>query len=189
MLPIKVIRSTPAAGINNSIRSCIRGNTSLLKSNIFTARNSSCGKVMFSQASVCSGGGSVGGIGISHASWTYPTPFWTYLLLTSGGHLWRPVQTCSLKALISPPQWYWHLVALKLWLASGMLSCSLKSLRPYISIHYSKWKHVPSLFIFLLIPLTVTIFRLNSNKTYSAPNWLLDHHQSMLIDTKIAILF
>ena len=110
MLPIKVIRSTPAAGINNSIHSCIRGNTSLLKSNIFTSRNSSCVKVMFSQPSVCSGGGGVGGIGISHASWTYPTLFWTYptpgipcpLLLTSGGHLWTSVQTCSLKAL-SPP--------------------------------------------------------------------------------------
>ena len=37
-----------------------------------------------------------------------PTPVWTYrvrldipmpLLVTSGGHHWRPVQTCSLEAL------------------------------------------------------------------------------------------
>ena len=35
---------------------------------------------------------------------TYPFP----LLLTSGGHHWRPVQTCSLENLPTP--WYWHLV-------------------------------------------------------------------------------
>ena len=111
MLPIKVIRSTPAARIKNSIRSCIRGNTSLLKSNIFTFRNSSCGKVMFSQPSVCSGGGGFWRdryitciMDIPYPLLDIPYP-WDTLpppLLTSGGHLWTSVQTCSLKAL-SPP--------------------------------------------------------------------------------------
>ena len=159
MLPIKVIRSTPAAGINRSIRSCIRGNTSLLKSNIFTTHNSSCGKVMFSQASVFfGGGGGVGGIGISHAPWTYLPPWHTlptcylHLVVISG-------QTCSLKALIPPTVLkfigrYWSR-----WLASYW-NAFLSFLRPYISLHYSKWKHVPSLLFFFInsVGRAVTIF-------------------------------
>ena len=43
---------------------------------------------------------------IPYPSWTYPTPHSPPseipcpLLQTSGGHLWRPIQTCSLKALL-----------------------------------------------------------------------------------------
>ena len=51
---------------------------------------------------------------------TYPPPPHTHtsdlgtylplpLLLTSSGHHWKPVQTCSLEDL-PPSYWYWHLV-------------------------------------------------------------------------------
>ena len=53
-----------------------------------------------------------------HGTWL-PTPSpWTWdlrtytpspLLLTSGGHHWRPVQTCSLKDLPHSTHQYWHL--------------------------------------------------------------------------------
>ena len=65
---------------------------------------------MFSQAFVCSRGG-VPHVTITHDALdpTVPTP---PLLLTSGNHHWRPVQTCSLEDLPSPPphNQYFHLV-------------------------------------------------------------------------------
>ena len=80
--------------------------------NVFTARKRSCGKVMFSQLSVilferCALGHGYPPI-TRHGTFSHywhlvvitgdmgPTPS---LLLTSGGHHWRPVQTCSLEDL------------------------------------------------------------------------------------------
>ena len=103
-----------------------------------TARKRSCGKVMFSHVSVCH---SVQG----DPMWPLPMMYWdmgtpppapryqtwvvitgnmgpTSLLLTSGGHHWRPVQTCSLED--QPPLHpsgtglYWW-PPKRVWLASG----------------------------------------------------------------------
>ena len=98
------------------------------------ARQGSCGKVMFSQVSVCH---SVHGRGTSHASWdrwgTSQMPYylpqntlplhqdshpWYTLppgIVTSGGDYWRRVQTCSfenipypLGVLSSGSNWNWN---------------------------------------------------------------------------------
>ena len=85
----------------------------------------SCGKVMFSQVSVCHSVHRV--VGTAYASWDRsqgrvalpfpPSPHWisdlgTYPpLLTSGGYHWRPVRTCSLEDQPPPPTstyiWWW----------------------------------------------------------------------------------
>ena len=81
---------------------------------IITTSKWSCGRVMFSRALVGY---------ILHQTWG-PTPYPPTTLdirsgdlplpplLTSDGHHWRPVQTCSLEALVPPPpsNCYWHLV-------------------------------------------------------------------------------
>ena len=83
-----------------------------------TVRQRNCGKVMFSQVCVCLsvhgdsscdhypwciGPHSTGPHETSDMGPTGPGP----LLVTSGGHHWRPVQACSLE---NTPG-YWHLVA------------------------------------------------------------------------------
>ena len=86
--------------------------------------NEVVGKVMFSRVrlSVCPlGGGVIYHMcdGISHIP--YPS-----VLLISGGHHWRPVQTCSVEDLLPPPHWYWHLVVATEaggTHPTGMLSC------------------------------------------------------------------
>ena len=73
----------------------------------FYRPQSSCGKIMYPQATVCSGGGGWTSPYLpppGHGTWV-PIPF--PLLVTSGGHHWRPVHTCSLEGL---PYQYWHLV-------------------------------------------------------------------------------
>ena len=86
---------------------------------IVTAHQRSCRIIMFSLVSVCSqrGGGPMWPISKMHWASLYRPPStapgirhgtWWPLLLTSGGHHWRPVQTCSFEDL--SPHWYWHLV-------------------------------------------------------------------------------
>ena len=75
--------------------------------------NELCGKVMFSQSSV-SHSVHVEGWGSKHATcimnvlFLPPLDIPYPLLLTFGGHLWRPVSTCALE--VSSPNWYWHLM-------------------------------------------------------------------------------
>ena len=91
---------------------------------IFTSRQRSYRKVMFSLVSVClftDRGRGVPRLPLPVMHWTSlyspnPTP-WTWdltvqgppypLLVAFGGHHWTPVQICSLQ---NPPQWCWHLV-------------------------------------------------------------------------------
>ena len=59
------------------------------------------------------------GVGNTTSPWTwdlgYPSPSLRHrtwdspLLLPSGGHNWRPVQTCSIQDMCIP-HWYWHLM-------------------------------------------------------------------------------
>ena len=108
---------------------------------IITARKRSCGKVMFSQVSVCYsvqwGEGLVPRWDLVPTltpdmgpGYLLPPP----LLLTSGGHHWRPVQLYSLDDIPpTQPSWYWHLaVATKTrtvgkWVACIPLECCLVS--------------------------------------------------------------
>ena len=87
--------------------------TSKITSSMITARKRCWGKVMFSQVSVCQSISPWGRV-LGHmvgSPLRYPTPppipcprDTLPLLLTSGGHHWRPVlQTCSLEALPPPP--------------------------------------------------------------------------------------
>ena len=89
-------------------RSAICSSTIIVDIYFITARNSSCGKVMFSQASLCSREGVRYIMDRPYPREHTLPPRHTLqpgipypLLLTSGGHLWRPVKTCSIKAL--PP--------------------------------------------------------------------------------------
>ena len=100
---------TRVVGINmyNTVPTGNRSPMLLNDERIFTAHKRSCGKVMFSQVSVCH---SVQGVHM----WPLPMMHWdltfpdtrhggTYLpLLTSGGHHWIPVQTCTLEDLSTP---------------------------------------------------------------------------------------
>ena len=86
---------------------------------IFTAHKRSFGKVIFSQVFVChTAQGSTHVIIIHDAlghgkppphPTTTDTRHGNLLLLTSGGHHWRPFRTCSLEDL-PPSPWYWHVV-------------------------------------------------------------------------------
>ena len=82
---------------------------------LFPASKRICGKRRFSQVSVCSQRGPMWPLPMMHWTSLYrarplipnlgPTP--VPLLLTSGGHQWRPVKTCSFEDLSHQ---YWHLV-------------------------------------------------------------------------------
>ena len=134
---------------------------------IFTAHQWSCGKVTFSLVSVClftRGGGlhvtiTPGPLG--HQPWdspaqppwtsameTYPGPGPALLPATSGGHQWRPVQTCSFE---NPP-WYWCLVAkahtVGKWAGWILLECFLvllKNFKHSLYLIYMKCNQKPLL--------------------------------------------
>ena len=101
-----------------------------LSFNIFTARQQSCGKLMFSVVSVClfaEGRGPMWPLPM--LDWTSPyTPpprasaapcrtlsptmqsdIISFLLVTSGGQDWRPIQICSLQDCPPPFHQCWHL--------------------------------------------------------------------------------
>ena len=77
---------------------------------IITANKRSCGKVIFSRTCVCHSVQVEGRVHYPWCIWKYEyspgTRHGTYpplLLLTSGGHHWRPVQSCSLENLSRLP--------------------------------------------------------------------------------------
>ena len=108
--------------VNFDWGTCVTSETKLREGNVFTDP-------------VCSHGG--GWVGASwdrshgsviprHQTWGLtpphsPTPT---LLLTSGGHHRRPVQTCSLRTY-PPAHWYWHLVVATEWVVRILLECCL----------------------------------------------------------------
>ena len=104
--------------------------TPLGQISFITTRQRTYGKVMFSYVSICQQGGAMWPLSMMH--WTsvyrsYPFPPdmgsqgpIVLPLVTSGGHHWRPVQTCSLPepSLVLTSSGEVHRVCASMWYAS-----------------------------------------------------------------------
>ena len=86
------------------------------------------------------------------------------LLVTFGGHHWKPVQTCSLEVLF-PPHHYWHLVVaiethtVGKWAVCILLECCLViSTLVFLKLSHpeSVWRYVE---IISLDPMSVLFFK------------------------------